>query len=158
MASNEFYELLNSGTIDGLEPDAIVGSSLVVSGTASIGGALTAASVVAATVSANTLLGDVKSDAVSFGGGTSVTKIVTATATLDFGSIAVAASEDKTITVTGAVTGDAVAFSLPAAIDAGLVFNAFVSAANTVTVRATNVTAAPIDAASAVFRVVAIHF
>lgn len=159
MASNQFYELLNRGTIEGLEPDAIAGTSLAISGAASVGGAMAVTgTLTGSTVVANEFQGDVASDAVSFGGGTAVTKVVTATATLNFGEIAAAGTEDKTISVPGAVTGDAVAFSLPAAINAGLVFNAFVSAADTVTVRASNISAAPIDAASASFRVAVIHF
>lgn len=80
--------------------------------------------------------------------------IITATAALDFPSIAANAKADLTITVTGATVGDAVFLGLPAAPAAGLVFNAFVSAANTVTVRASNTSAAPVDAASATYRVV----
>ena len=75
-----------------------------------------------------------------------------ATATLDFGSIAAAAQADLTITVTGASTGDSVSLGLPASPTAGIVFNAFVSAANTVKIRATNITAAAIDPASATYR------
>lgn len=163
MASNQFYELLNRGTIEGLEPDAIVGTTLDVSGNSTIGGTLDVTGVLTATggvtgaVTGN-VTGDVTSNSVAIGGGTAITKVLTATATLDYASIAAAGSEDKTITVTGAAVGDAVAFSLPAAIDVGLVFNAFVSATNTVTIRASNVTAAPIDAASASFRVVVIRF
>lgn len=77
---------------------------------------------------------------------------LTVAAALDFASIAAAASEDKTITVPGAAVGDAVTLGLPAAPTAGLVFQGFVSAANTVTVRATNITAAGVDAASATYR------
>lgn len=77
---------------------------------------------------------------------------LTATAALDFASINAAASADLTIAVAGAAVGDAVELGLPAAPTAGLVFNAFVSAANVVTVRATNITAAPVDAASATCR------
>lgn len=77
---------------------------------------------------------------------------LTGAAALDFASIAAAASEDKTITVPGAAVGEAVSLGLPAAPAAGLVFNGFVSAANTVTVRATNISAAPVDAASATYR------
>lgn len=80
--------------------------------------------------------------------------IITATATLDFPSIAANAKADLTITVTGAAVGDAVFLGLPAAPAAGLVFNAFVSAANTVTVRASNTSAAPVDAASATYRAI----
>lgn len=77
---------------------------------------------------------------------------LTATAALDFASINAAASEDLTITVAGAAVGDSVSLGLPAAPTAGIVFNAFVSAANTVTVRATNITAAPVNPASATYR------
>ena len=77
------------------------------------------------------------------------TQVLTATATLDFGSIAAAASEDKTIAVTGVAVGDSVALGLPAAPAAGIVFNGFISAADTVTVRATNITAGAVDPDSA---------
>lgn len=77
---------------------------------------------------------------------------LTVAAALDFAAINAAVSADLTITVPGASVGDAVSLGLPAAPAAGLVFNGFVSAANTVTVRATNITAAPVDAASATYR------
>ena len=77
------------------------------------------------------------------------TQVLTTTATLDFASIAAVASEDKTIAVAGAAVGDSVALGLPAAPAAGIVFNGFVSAADTVTVRATNITASAVDPASA---------
>lgn len=78
--------------------------------------------------------------------------VLTATAALNFASIAAAASEDLTITVAGAAVNDSIASGLPSAPTAGIVFNMFVSAANTVTVRATNITAAPVDLASATYR------
>lgn len=77
---------------------------------------------------------------------------LTATATLDFGSISAAASADLTITVTGATAGDAVLLGLPAAPTAGIVFFGFVSATNTVTVRAMNITSGGVDPASASYR------
>ena len=77
------------------------------------------------------------------------TQVLTASATLDFASIAAAASEDKTIAVAGAVVGDSVALGLPAAPAAGIVFNSFVSATDTITVRATNITASAVDPDSA---------
>lgn len=77
---------------------------------------------------------------------------LTATAALDFASIAAAASADLAIAVSGAAVGDAVSLGLPAAPTAGLIFQAFVSAANVVTVRATNITAGAVDAASATYR------
>ncbi len=90
--------------------------------------------------------------------GTACDGLWSATATLDFGSIAAAGQADLTITVTGASVGDSVQLGLPAAPTAGLVFNAFVSAANTVTIRATNITAAAIDPASATYRATVMSF
>lgn len=79
-------------------------------------------------------------------------KPLTETATLDFGSIAAAASEDLTITVSGAVVGYSTTHGLPAAPAAGITWDSFVSAADTVTIRATNITASAVDPASATYR------
>jgi hypothetical protein len=76
-----------------------------------------------------------------------------ATAALDFGSIAAASSLDLTIACTGAIVGYPVAMGLPSAPTAGLIYMAWVSAADVVTVRATNITAAPIDPGSLTFKV-----
>lgn len=86
--------------------------------------------------------------------GATITKIRTATATLDFPSINAAAQADLTITVTGAAVGDEVAMALPAAPAAGIVFNAFVSATNTVTIRASNISGSPVNPASASYGVI----
>jgi len=86
------------------------------------------------------------------------TNILTATATLDFGSINAAATGTLTVTVTGATTNDSVALGLPAAPTSGIVFQAYVSATDTVTVSATNITAAPIDPASATYRVTVFNY
>jgi hypothetical protein len=80
--------------------------------------------------------------------------IITAVATLDFPSISSQAKADLTIPCPGAVVGDAVFLGLPAAPAAGLVFNAFVSAAGVVTVRASNTSSGSVDAASASYRAV----
>lgn len=70
------------------------------------------------------------------GGGTAITKHLSATATLDFPNTNASNCADLTITVTGAATGDTVALGVPAAsVIAGGFFSAWVSAANTVTVR-----------------------
>ena len=84
--------------------------------------------------------------------------VYSATATLDFGSIAAAASSSLTITVTGAATTDAVAIGLPAAPAAGIVFFGFVSSSNTVTIRAMNITALAVDPASATYRATVFHY
>jgi hypothetical protein len=91
--------------------------------------------------------------AIQVGGTTTkVSKILTNTATLDFASISSGTTADLTITVTGCAAGDSVFLGLPSAPPAGVVFTGFVSAANTVTVRAANVTAGAIDPASATYR------
>ena len=78
--------------------------------------------------------------------------MLTATAVLDFPSIAANDAQSLDITVTGAALGDAVFLGPPAAPEAGLVWSARVSAANTVKIRLTNTTASPIDPASATWR------
>lgn len=88
------------------------------------------------------------------GFGSAILHIISATATLDFGNIAAGTSADLTITVTGATVGSSVELGLPAAPNAAIVFTAWVSAADTVTVRAFNnnpITA--VDPASGSYRV-----
>lgn len=90
-------------------------------------------------------------------GGTSVARILTATAALDFPSIAASAAAELPITVTGAALNDGVILGLPPTV-VGIIYQAFVSTANTVTVRATNITAAAIDPGSQTFRVVVVGY
>jgi hypothetical protein len=92
------------------------------------------------------------------GGGTVVANILSATATLDFGSIGSNDTETLTITVTGAVAGDSVFLGCPAGLDADLIFCASVTAADTVTVRMHNSTGGAVDPASATFRATVIRF
>lgn len=85
-------------------------------------------------------------------GATALRKYLSATATLNFDLTAVA-SQDLTVTVTGAVDGDSVALGVPnAAITADTIFWAWVSAADTVTVRAMRIAGTP-NPASGTFRV-----
>jgi hypothetical protein len=85
--------------------------------------------------------------------GATVTGILSASATLTYTAITNATQQDQTITVTGAAVGNPVILGLPAAPTGDIVFNAFVSATNTVTVRATNTSAAPITPGALVIRV-----
>lgn len=75
-----------------------------------------------------------------------------ATATLDFGSIAANSTSELTITVTGAADGDMVTATPANGIESGLIWSAYVSSANTVTVRLANVTTSAIDPASRSWR------
>jgi hypothetical protein len=90
------------------------------------------------------------------GNGNTITKVLSASASLDFASINAGAQASLTITVTGAAVGDEVIMALPAAPAAGLVFNAFVSATDTVTLRASNISGSPVDAAAATYGVIVI--
>lgn len=97
-------------------------------------------------------------NSLAVGGSTVLKKLLSNSTALDFGSIAAASSADLPITVTGAAVGDSVCLGLPSSPTAGIVFNAFVSAVNTVTVRAFNITGSPIDPASATYRVTVFNF
>ncbi|SER16144.1 SGNH/GDSL hydrolase family protein [Neolewinella agarilytica] len=79
---------------------------------------------------------------------------LTATATLDYPGIASMSDEDLTITVAGAALGDAVALGVPnSAVSPDLSYFAWVSSANTVTVRVTNSSASIADPAGGIFTV-----
>lgn len=79
---------------------------------------------------------------------------LTGSATLDFGNTAAQNSADLTITVTGAADGDVVSLGVPnTAVNANSCFTAWVSAANTVTVRFNNYSSGAIDPASATFKI-----
>lgn len=86
--------------------------------------------------------------------GSPILKTLAATATLDFPSIAAVGTQTLTVSCLGASAGDIVSVGLPATLDAGVVFNAHVSAADTITVRASNITASPVDPASATYKFV----
>lgn len=82
----------------------------------------------------------------------------TATASLNFGNILAAGFEDLTITVGGAAANDSVMLGNPVDQDGSLDTEAFVSAANTVTVRAHNVGSLAVDQASKTYRVTVINY
>jgi hypothetical protein len=87
-----------------------------------------------------------------------VLRILSAVATLDFPSVAAAGQQELTISVTGAAAGDPVHLGQPGGLEAGIVITARVTAADTVTVRASNITAGAINPASASYRAVVIKF
>ena len=102
------------------------------------------------------------SDNLLFTSGTTVytlAKTLTATASLDFSSTSAQNSADLTITVTGAADGDAVSLGVPnAAVNANTSFSAWVSAADTVTIRFNNYSSSAIDPASGTFRAVVTQY
>lgn len=90
------------------------------------------------------------------GDGSTITKVRSGSASLNFGSISAVSQADLTIAVVGAAVGDEVIMALPAAPAAGIVFNAFVSATDVVTIRASNITASAVDPAAATYGVIVI--
>jgi hypothetical protein len=79
---------------------------------------------------------------------------LTGSVTLNFPSTTTLLSADLTITVTGAADGDVVSLGVPnAAVNANTCYTAWVSAANTVTVRFNNYSSGTVDPASALFKV-----
>jgi hypothetical protein len=79
---------------------------------------------------------------------------LTGSATLDFPSTTTLLSADLTITVTGAADGDVVSLGIPnAAVNANTSYSAWVSAANTVTVRFNNYSSGTVNPASGSFKV-----
>jgi hypothetical protein len=95
-------------------------------------------------------------------GGSSIIAVRTSTASLNFPSIAANGGvQELTITVTGAAVGDTVQINSAAGATmptAGLAFYTQVTSANTVTVRATNVTTSAIDPVDTLFRVTVTTF
>lgn len=75
-----------------------------------------------------------------------LTRIVSGQFTIAYTVVPANTSQDVTATLTNAAVGDVVTFGLPATVTAGLMFNARVPAAGTITLRAANITAASIAA------------
>lgn len=82
-----------------------------------------------------------------------IPRVLTGSDVLNFPSTLAQASADLTIAVTGAAVGDPVALGLPAAPAANTSFSAFVSAADTVTVRFHNYSAGAVDPDSGTYKV-----
>lgn len=103
-------------------------------------------------------------EGVSIGGGTAVKKVLSGTASLNFGATAAGACDALTVTVTGAASGDVVSLGIPATLagaDTYQHFWGYVSAANTVTVKRcnpTNATTALSDPAAATVRATVLQY
>lgn len=95
---------------------------------------------------------------VTIGDGTAITRLLSTTASITFPALAPAATETETITITGAQVGDSVSLGTPAAPTAGIILQGYVSAANTVTLAATNVTAGTLTPAGGDYRATVIGF
>lgn len=85
--------------------------------------------------------------------GATISKTVRLSQAVDVASVAAQTCLDTSLTVTGAVTGAECAVGLPASPTANLGFSCYVSAADTVQLRACNPTGGAIDPASATYSV-----
>ena len=84
-------------------------------------------------------------DQIQIGTGTVIKKHIRQGATLDFGTIPANSAVERNITVTGASMSDAVyAYPTTAAPESGLVWSAYVSGTDTVTIRLANFTTNPV--------------
>jgi hypothetical protein len=97
---------------------------------------------------------------VTVGQGSAITRVISATATLDFANTLEGSKSDLNIALVGAALGDTVAIGVPnASTVANGCFTAWVSATDTVTVRFTNNSlATSYDPASGTFRATVIKF
>jgi hypothetical protein len=97
-------------------------------------------------------------ETLTIGGGTVITKHLSATAVLDFPAIPNNSCNSLTITVTGAAIGDSV-YASPRAVSGGIEtfantsWNAYVSSTNTVTVRACKINTGTVDLPGQTWRV-----
>lgn len=84
-------------------------------------------------------------------------RILSTTASLNFGLIGAGSVGVQTVTLTGAVANDAVMLGPPAALESGLISAGRVSASDTISIRLFNGTAAGIDPVAATWRVTVIR-
>lgn len=89
-----------------------------------------------------------------------LSRTLTASSNLNFGNINPAATATLTIAVAGAQVNDPVALGIPIASmpDSRMDFQAWVSAANTVSIRVTNLTLGAIDPPVGTFKVAVLKF
>lgn len=90
--------------------------------------------------------------------GTDITNIRKGTFTLDPASIASGAQAEQTVTITGVTTSDVVIVNPPAALEALIVGQARVTAADTVKFMLANNSGGAVDGASRTWTYVAIRF
>src|SRR5678816_1406480 len=109
------------------------------------------------TSGSSTVTNNLTAGGLILGGGTAITKILTGTATLDFPSTATNAISTLTITVAGAGTNGC-AFVNIVSPNANFTYGCTIESTNTVTVRAANISIAPVDPAATSARVVVFQY
>lgn len=104
------------------------------------------------TVSLFQVPGGINVQNIKFGSNANLSYVYTFSTSVTFTQIAANSWQKQDITVTGAQPGDAVQIGLPGAFTGGLMYQAVVTAANTVSLMAFNVTTAPITPPANTFR------
>lgn len=89
---------------------------------------------------------------------TSMTRLLSSTASLTFTSQADGASQDQTIAMLGVSVGDVVQIGLPASVPAGVLFDGRVSVANVVHVRSTNASGTSVTVGTIAIRAVVTRY
>lgn len=93
------------------------------------------------------------------GGGQLIKKAIIATNTVDAPLIGVGANSDIAVTVTGADQLNGAVICTPAvAMEAGIIYNAWISATNTVTVRVLNAGLGAVDPAAVIMRTIVLNY
>ncbi len=89
-----------------------------------------------------------------------INKVYSATATVDFASISANDYEDITVTVEGAVAGtkNTVEVGRPPGLEPEIIIESSVTADDTVTIRAHNVSTGAVDPAEATYRITVIQY
>ncbi len=86
-----------------------------------------------------------------------IISFLTASGPIDFGSILPSTSNDQTIAVIGAIVGDVIVIGKPIDQDSNLIVEAFISAADVVTLRAHNVGLITVDQVAKTYKVTVFH-
>lgn len=142
----------------GYVPSGVTSLEMFIGGTIDIGAGATSLWIDEVEVLQPTALTVFSPTRLQVGGGAAVSQILTATASLNFGSIAQDNDAELTITVTGAASGDTAIVTPTSGIEADLAWCGFVSAADTVTVRLINNSAGSIDPGARTWRATVIKF
>lgn len=114
---------------------------------------LTATTLIGTNATINTLT---LTDGVKWNTGEKITKMIAKSVSAAPADITAGSTEDVAVTVTGAATTDFVLLAWAGALPAGLVAQAWPSAADTVTIRFTNTTASTITGATHTARIMAL--
>lgn len=156
-SANAVLSMMDSKGNMGIRKTNATGASLVVGGTMSgnglvISGSGTQAPLLVANSTVVEVNQTLSGKTLVIGSGSGVVKIMSNSAVLDFANLASIGCEDLTMTVTGAADGDTVSLAVPnGSVVANSSYSAWVSSANTVTVRFCALVSG--DPASGTFRV-----